>query len=144
MSNTNKLVTDLGTNHDMFIVPAYKSTNQITKGRGQGGLATLWKKGLTKYVSKISTNNFRIQATKFSFPSCHFVVINAYFPCDPRVCNFDETEVLTLLADIRQVVELSNCQNVLIAADMNADFTRKTKFTEIVEDGLNDLGLVIL
>ena len=101
-SNTNKLVKDLGTNHDMFIVPAYKSPKQISKGRGQGGLVTMWKKGLTKYVSKVSTDNFRIQATKFAFPACHLLVINAYFPCDPRIVNFDETEVLTLLADIHK------------------------------------------
>ena len=83
-SNTNKLVNDFRDNHDMFIIPAFKNTDQVTKGRGQGGLATIWKKSLTKYVSKISTNNFRVQATKFTFPTCHLLVINAYFPCDPQ------------------------------------------------------------
>ena len=92
-SNTNKLVNVFNNNHDMFIVPAYKNVNQVTKGRGQGGLATIWKKSLTKYVSKLSTNNFRLQATKFSFPKCHLLVVNAYFPCDPRISNFDETEL---------------------------------------------------
>ena len=83
-SNTNKLVVNLGADHDMFIVPAFKDNNQVSKGRGQGGLVTLWNKKLTKFVSKVPTDSYRIQATKFSFPSSHLLVINAYFPCDPE------------------------------------------------------------
>ena len=49
-------------------------------------------KCLTKYVSKINCTNYRIQATKFSFPTGALLVLNGYFPCDPRVENFDETE----------------------------------------------------
>ena len=121
----------------MFVVPAHKDPNQVSKGRGKGGLVTLWRKNLTKYVSKVNSSNFRVQGTKFTFP-------NAYFPCDPRVCNFDETEVLSLLADIRTLIEEANCPNVMIAADMNADFLRKTRHTEIILENLTDLGLNIL
>ena len=103
-SNTNKLVTELGANHDMFIVPAFKETVQISRGRGQRCLVTLWRKGLTKYTSRVPCSNFRILATKFAFPSNNFLVVNVYFPCDPRVENFDESEIVTLLADINSIV----------------------------------------
>ena len=43
-SNTNKLVKILGNSHEMFIVPAFKDNNQVSRGRGKGGLVTLWKK----------------------------------------------------------------------------------------------------
>ena len=112
-SNTNKLRNDLGINHDMFIVPATKDITQVTKGRGKSGLVTLWKNCLTRYVSKIDTSNFRIQATKFSIPGSHFVLVNAYFPCDPRVDNFDEGEILSILAEIQTIVDESNCSNVI-------------------------------
>ena len=52
----------------------------------------MWRKGLTKYVSKIECGNFRLQATTFQFPSSNILIINSYFMCDPRV-NFDETEL---------------------------------------------------
>ena len=118
-SNTKKLVKQFGASHDMFIVPAHKDNTQVSRGRGKGGLVTIWKKGLTRYVSKVECSNFRIQATKFEFPSKNILLINAYFPCDPRTDSFDETELLTLLADITVVVETSLCSNVMIAADLN-------------------------
>ena len=45
----------------------------ITPGWGKGGLATMWKKRLTKYMGKIKCDRcdiFRIQATKF--PNAEF------------------------------------------------------------------------
>ena len=48
-SNTDKLKAKFGHNHDMYIVPAVKEYSQISKGCGSGGLATIWKKSLTKF-----------------------------------------------------------------------------------------------
>ena len=82
-SNTNKLRNQFSTMHDMFIVPAYKDNTQVSRGRGVGGLATVWHKSLTKYVPKVNIKNYRIQATKFSLPSGPLLIINSYFPGDP-------------------------------------------------------------
>ena len=57
--NTNKLRKKF-TNCDMFIVPAHKNSNQVSKGRGKGGLVTMWSKKMTKYVSKIKCDNYII------------------------------------------------------------------------------------
>ena len=132
-SNTNKIRKAYGQEYDMFITPAVKSNSEVSAGRAKGGLCTMWRKGLTKYVSKIESNNDRIQATKFSFTSCNILVINAYFMCDPRV-NFNDTELLTLLGEIRRVIETSGCQNISLNGDLNCDFTRQTPFVEIVRD----------
>ena len=75
----------------MYIVPAYKENKQVSRGRGKGGLATIWDNKLTKYVSKLKCENFRLQATKFNFPNGPMLLLNTYFPCDPRTANFDET-----------------------------------------------------
>ena len=85
----------------MFIVPGKKDNSQVSRGRAKGGLATIWKKSLTKYVSRVKCDNFRLQATLFNLPSGGILVVNSYFPCDPRTNNFDDTELLTLLADLR-------------------------------------------
>ena len=88
----------------MFIVPALKSNSQVSKGRGKGGLATLWDKNLTKHVSQIKCASFRLQVTKFTFPSGSLLLLNTYFPCDPRVNNFNEDELLTLLAEMKEIM----------------------------------------
>ena len=128
----------------MHIVPAFKDCNQVSKGRGQGGLVTLWHKGITKYVTRVDNgSNFRLLATKFSFPSSSLLVVNSYFPCNPQIDSFDDTELLTLLEDIKRVVESSECLNVMLAGDLNSDFARQNKFTDIVEEYLSELGLII-
>ena len=143
-SNTDKLKNQFSGAHDMFIVPAAKSNDNISKGRGKGGLALIWKKNLTKFITKIPSDNFRLQAVKFSIPDSEFLLVNAYFPCDPRSDNFDDTELLNLLASLEQLISQANCQNVLFAADLNCHFDRGTHFTNLVSNCLSDLNLSIL
>ena len=128
----------------MFIVPAKKNNSQVSRGRAKGGLATIWNKTLTKYVSKVKSDNFRVQATKFSLPSGGILVINAYFPCDPRTDNFDDTELITLLADMKSLINQSQCTNVLLAADLNCHFERHSRFTNLVRGELENFQLTIL
>ena len=75
-SKTDKIRKKFGINHDMFIKPALKDNTQVSRGRAKGGLATIWKKPLTKYASKVETNNYRLQATKFDFPSSSVLVLS--------------------------------------------------------------------
>ena len=104
----------------------------------------MWNRRLTKYVSKVGCTNFRLLATKFSFPEWTCLLLNVYFPCDPRVDNFDDTELVNLLADMRNLIVDSGCQNVLIAGDLNCHFERLTQFTNIVKEELDELKLSIL
>ena len=81
--NTDKLIKAFGNKCDMYIVPAIKDNNQVKRGRGSGGLVTMWDKKLTRYVSKVPCDNYRLQFTKFSFPSGSLLLINLYNNCDP-------------------------------------------------------------
>ena len=128
----------------MYIVPAKKDNDRISRGRASGGLATIWKKSITKYVSQVKCGNYRLQATKFSFPNCPLLIINSYFPCDPQVENFDDSELVTLLADIRSTMLQANCNNVLLAADMNCHFRKENRFTNTVQAVLEEMGLVVM
>ena len=78
-SNTDRLRNKFGASYDMFISPATKSDSYVSRGRGSGGLAILWNKKLTKYVSKVGSSNSRLLATKFCFPEWNFLLINTYF-----------------------------------------------------------------
>ena len=143
LDSQDKLRSRYNNTHGMFIVPAYKDYSQVCKGRGSGGLATMWNKNLTKYVSKVKCSNHRIQATKFSLPSGPLLVVNSYFPGDPRTENFDDTELLTLLTDIRLSVRESDCHNILLAGDLNCHFLRNNRFTNTVKSFLEDSSLII-
>ena len=50
-SNTDILRSCFGPSFDMFITPAFKDTSQVSRGRGKGGLVTVWRQELSKYVS---------------------------------------------------------------------------------------------
>ena len=142
-SNTTKLRNKFK-NHDMFIVPASKGNNQVSRGRGKGGLATIWNKSLTKYVKKIKCENYRIQATEFNLPQGPIVLINTYFPCDPRTSNFDDTELMTTLTTIQNIITQAGPAIIWLAGDLNCHFNRNTRFTNLVESFFLDLGLSLL
>ena len=108
-SNTDKLRNLFSDKYDMFIVPACKDNSQVSKGRGSGGLATMWDKGLTKYVAQVKCSSARLQATKFSLPTGSLLLLNTYFPCDPRVNNFEDDELLELLAEIKSTMNNQLC-----------------------------------
>ena len=127
----------------MFIKPASKENKQVSKGRGKEGLATLWEKSLTKYVSLVECSNFRLQATKFSFPNGTFLLINTYFPCDPQSANFNENELLNVLMEIRNLLNQEKCVFNLILGDLNCHFLRQSAFTTIIETFFQDLNFTV-
>ena len=70
------------------------------------------------------------------------LVINTYFPTDPNLKDFDTEELLTTLAAIKNTIETNEFENVLWAGDINADFLRQTRFTELVESFVNEESLI--
>ena len=103
-SNTDKLKNHFSSSHDMHVVPAVKHNNYVSRGRGSGCLATIWKKELTKFVSRVKCDNPRLLGTRFNFPKWNILMINCYFPCDPRSENYDDTTLVNLIADIRSLI----------------------------------------
>ena len=51
---------------------------------------------------------------------------NAYFPCDPQAANFDSNELVTLLAELENILDSQTFDDVIIGADFNWDRTRNT------------------
>ena len=138
-SNTDKMRKLFNNKYDMFIIPAHKDESQVSKGRGKGGLATLWAKSLTKYVSHVKTDSYRIQATKFDLPSGSLLIVNSYFPCDPRVNDFNEEELLCVLLEIKTIMNNQNCTYNLVLGDFNSHFSRQSTFTTIVREFFDEI-----
>ena len=128
----------------MYLVPAVKDKTQVSRGRGVGGLATIWKKSLTKYVTKLDSKNPRVQASMFNFPQCPIVVVNTYFPCDPRSSNSDLKELHNLLNDIEEIIRDLNLSNIMLCGDLNCDFERENRFTITIADWIKNLNLNVL
>ena len=121
-----------------------KDSTQVSKGRAAGGLATLWHKSLTKYVSKKNCISNRIQATYFEFPNCPTLIINVYFPCDPRSNTADISELIQVLGEIESIIVKVGISNVMLIGDLNCDFDRHTQFTTTIENWLQDKHLIPL
>ena len=99
----------------------------------------MWDKSPTKYASLVKCSNFRLQATKFSFPSGNFLLFNTYFPCDPQTVRFNETELLSLLAEMKNILYQEGCLYNLISGDLNCHFLQKSTFTLIIENFFKDI-----
>jgi hypothetical protein len=85
------------------------------------------------------TTEYNLQATKFMFPSGQFLLLNTYFMCDPQQNNFDDNELLTLLEDIRVVIDKSLCSNILWLGDLNTDFSRNSRFVHNVKSFIESM-----
>ena len=105
--NINRISSAL-TNCDTFILPATKSIANINSGRPSCGLALIYSKSISKYVTHLSCpGSNRVQAIKVCTPADTFVFINVYLPTDPRVNNFDDTTLIQALQDIQYIKSLS-------------------------------------
>ena len=58
--------------------------------------------------------------------------INSYFPTDPQLANFDDAELMEVLAAIKNTIETNQHDYVILQGDINSDFRRTSKFVELV------------
>ena len=130
-------------NYIVFSIPAFKRNDIISKGRPSGGLSFLVKKGLEHYVNHIIVpGSKRVHGLTIKLPEANFVLINCYFPTDPQCNNFDDTSLLETLEDIRYLLNsCDNCQVPILCGDFNADFSRNSRFVNIVSDFLTEYNL---
>ena len=77
-------------------------------------------------------------------PDCHLLVINTYFPCDPRSASSDFIELTELLGDLESLISNVEFTNILISGDLNCHFQRNSKFTTIIKHWLDEYNLQVL
>ena len=61
---------------------------------------------------------------KFNFPTVDILIINLYFMVDTQAGNFDDTELMDLLAEVDHIINtsVSVSRNILLVGDLNCDF----------------------
>ena len=118
--------------HRIIFKPA---TKDGLDGRPKYGMFIAVPSCLNENVKEIPVESNRIQSIIVTIESYRMLLINLYFPTDPKT-DFDESELLVLLAEIQDILNENDFDYVVFGGDINADFRRKTKFVRIIDEFL--------
>ena len=111
-------------------------------GRPKNGMFIAVPLTLKETIKDVSPNHWRIQAVVVSGGNSKILIINTYFPTDPRINDFDTSDLMSTLDAINETLANVEFDNVVWAGDLNADFGRNSKFTSLVDDFTKDKGLL--
>lgn len=126
-------------NHKVF----FKGAKKVNlEGRGRNGMFIAVPKELEVFAKEIKVNHWRLQAITLALPTSTVLLINSYFPNDPKVRDFDTDDLVCTLSSINDTIQNSAVDSVIWTGDINADFLRGNKFTEIVSDFVEDKSFV--
>ena len=141
--NKSRIKTILPDDLEIFSIGAFKNHIQVRKGRGKAGLAQIWHQSVDHLVTKLPAPvSNRVQGVIVKLPTENILWVNAYLPCDPGIDYFDETELRQTLNGILWLIKNSDHDNILLSGDLNTDFSRETRQTDIVKEFVNLHGLI--
>ena len=123
----------------LVINPAVKNSHD--RGRPRNGMYIAYPANIRNIVTDVSPGYWRLQAVVLNFESTSTLLINSYFPTDPRAPNADQSELLEVLSNIRDIIRKNEFDSIMWAGDINADFIRNTAHTSVVKDFIEELGL---
>ena len=69
------------------------------------------------------------------------LLINSYFPVDPRTANNDENELNEVFQNIINILEDNNFSSFLLCGDINCDFLRNSGHVRCVQNFLDEFSL---
>ena len=136
--NSYKLFSELP-GFQLIINPAVKNTHD--KGRPKNEMFVAFPNEIKNNVVDISPSFWRLQAVKIKFGSLTTLLINSYFPVDPRRPNIDDAELQETLSHIRDIVRNNEFDALLWAGDINADFVRNTNHTREILGCVEEMNL---
>ena len=128
----DKYFTDQFPTHNAYVIPGHRDKFQ-DNGRASGGLAQLAKSSLDLKMTRVASSNFRLQAQILHFSQVRILWINGYFPTDPQLVNFDETELQDLLNEVEQIIESLQYDETIFGADFSWDRSRCSGFVSCMD-----------
>ena len=137
-ANSYNVVNSLPDFHPFINAAVRPSTEG---GRPKGGMFIAVSKSIRKFVEDVSPNHWRLQAIKIKCNLSNILLINSYFPTDPKLGNFDETDLIETIQHIRSLLENVQHDYVIWAGDVNTDLSRSTRHTEIVKRFIDECQL---
>ena len=134
-SNRYKINQALENFHVVFN-PAVKNSHDT--GRPKNGMFIAVPNVIKEQVRDISPGHWRIQAVIISTNQSRLLIINSYFPTDPRTVKFDDHELIEIFTIIDNIVDKNDFDNILLFGDINADFLRNSGHVQSVQRYLNE------
>ena len=142
-SNLYKIAKNLN-NFSVLAKSAHKDFKNQDKGRPCGGLATVIPKNFRKYVSIVNCQSWRLQPLLISLKNMKYLVINSYFPTDPKNLNGNNVELEDLLAEIKSILNSNKFNSVYLVGDLNCDFLRNTVHVKTIDAFMTSTNLYSL
>ena len=68
--------------------------------------------------------------------------VNVYFPTDPRILNFNDSELLEVQAELEAVLQGGGYDGCLVGGDFNYDARRNSGFARSMANFVDRVGLV--
>ena len=62
------------------------------------------------------------------------MLLNTYFPTDPRCIDFDETDLQLTESGVKEVIDNYDFDRLVWTGDINADFRRNTRFVRLINE----------
>ena len=116
------LIQQALSDYHVFFKPAKKEN---LEGRPVNGMFTAIPKQLRKKAKDVSPQNERIQGIKLDTDEGNILLVNAYFPPDPKTKAYQQdTDLEDVLASIENLIVTHQCRNVVIVGDLNTDYKR--------------------
>ena len=97
---------------------------------------------LKNQVEDVSPGHWRIQAVTISMVSSTILLMNSYFPTDPKTNNFDDADLGETLHIITNVLDKNNFSSVIFLGDINCYFKRNTRCTRRVQSFMQEYGCI--
>ena len=69
------------------------------------------------------------------------MLLNTYFPTDPRCNDFVETDLLLTLSGVKEVIDNHDFDRLVWTGDINADFRSNSKFVRIINEFIYELDI---
>ena len=136
--NSYKILNALP-DYQVLVNPAVKLGHDL--GRPKNGMFVAFPQAIKNCVTDVSPGFWRIQAAKFKFGNSTILLINSYFPTDPRRVAADDSELIETLSHIKEIIRKNEFSSLLWAGDINADFIRDTRHSRTVHEAVEELGL---
>ena len=115
--------------HHIYFNPANK---ERLIGRPKNGMFIAIPKYLKAKVGGASSVSSLLQVVIMKPGYRNMLILNTYLPQDPKTEDFETDDLLITLIGIQNILKENDCTEVIWIGDINADFSRDTKFVNII------------
>ena len=123
LKGNSHLIRKAMENFHVFVKPAKKDNFE---GRPVNGMFTAVPKRLRSKAKDISPLNDRIQAILVGTNDGPLMIINVYFPPDPKTKSYVlDSELENVIGAVENVIESHQCRHLVMVGDMNTEYKRE-------------------